>query len=202
MTSYVSVEELKQSLELQGTLFANLDVERAIGAASRAIDSYCGRRFDKDTTDTIRYYTLEHSIVQIDDLADTPSEVAVATSAGTYTVVGVEGTDFTVEPFNAAANSEPYNVLRALTWWPTYSCRWSKIRPNLRVTGPHGWPAVPSQIPQAAGILAAKLLVRARQAPFGVVTAGADVGVAIRIARTDPDVAFLLDGLRRDILYV
>ena len=50
---------------------------------------------------------------------------------------------------------------------------------------------------QATLLLASKLMKRAREAPFGVVTAGFDVGAAIRIGR-DPDVALLVQDYVRN----
>jgi hypothetical protein len=41
-------------------------------------------------------------------------------------------------------------------------------------------------------IMSVRLMKRAREAPFGVASVGFD-GAAVRIARVDPDVAFLLD---------
>src|SRR6266699_249848 len=42
--TYMSVEELKNSLSLQGQSFADPDLQRALAAASRAIDQQTGRR--------------------------------------------------------------------------------------------------------------------------------------------------------------
>lgn len=201
-TDYITTEELKSSLELSGTGYADADIPRAIHAASRAIDSYCSRRFYVDDNTVARYYTLRESIIAIDDLSATPTEVAVSTRPGTWTTIGTAGSDYDLEPLNAPANDEPYVLLRALNWWPTYRYQRSTAYGNIRITGLWGWPEIPAQVPQACGILAAKLLVRVRQAPFGIVTAGADVGVAMRIAKSDPDVAALLDGLGRELLVV
>jgi hypothetical protein len=62
---------------------------------------------------------------------------------------------------------------------------------SVRVTGQFGWSEVPEAVKSATVILATKLVRRAREAPFGVVSIGLDGG-AMRIARTDPDVMFLL----------
>jgi hypothetical protein len=57
---------------------------------------------------------------------------------------------------------------------------------------------VPAQVKEATSILAARLIRRMREAPFGVVVVGGiDVGAAARIARVDPDVRFLLEPFTR-----
>jgi hypothetical protein len=56
---------------------------------------------------------------------------------------------------------------------------------------------VPEDIKTATSILAAKLVRRVREAPFGIVTAGVDQGEAMRISRTDPDVYTLLQPYSR-----
>jgi hypothetical protein len=62
----------------------------------------------------------------------------------------------------------------------------------VKLTGQFGWTILPEAVKAATSILAAKLLRRVREAPFGIVTAGIDQGVAMRIARTDPDVYSLI----------
>jgi hypothetical protein len=52
---------------------------------------------------------------------------------------------------------------------------------------------VPTEVQQACQIIAAKLLIRVREAPFGILTFGTDAGVAMRrLAEIDPDVSMLL----------
>jgi hypothetical protein len=44
---YVDDVALKKTLTLSGTSFADYDIPPAIAAASRAVDEYCGRQFDR-----------------------------------------------------------------------------------------------------------------------------------------------------------
>jgi hypothetical protein len=194
---YLSPDQLKSTLEMTGTSFADADVTLAIGAASRAVDEITGRRFWLDSDNTkIRYYTPRSAkLLQIDDL------VALGTNAisidragtGTYSEVWTNGVDYVLEPFNGPAENpaRPYETVRVryLTtgrWFPVW------IEKSVQVTGQFGWAQIPDDVTAATGILAAKLLRRSREAPFGIITAGMDVGVAMRISRTDPDVYMLL----------
>jgi len=199
VTNYVTEEEVKAALTLSGTAFADQDIPRAIAAASRAVDGYCNRRFYLDTSDVARTYRQAASIIAIDDLAPTPVPVVkTAATPGQFTTTWTAGQDYDLQPLNAAADSRPYTILRTYSWAATGRVPYA----NIQITGRWGWTTIPAQVPQATVILASKLLVRTRQAPFGIVTAGGDVGVAMRIASTDPDVRALLEDLGRTQLAV
>lgn len=196
---YLSPDQLKATLTMTGTTFADADVTLAIGAASRAVDSITGRRFwlDADAT-KIRYYTpRSYRMLQIDDLVVMASVAIDRSGTGTYSETWTSGTDYVLEPFNAPADlpARPYETLRVRMlsgrWLPTY------IEQSVKITGQFGWASIPDDVIAATGILAAKLLRRSREAPFGIVTAGIDQGTAMRIGRTDPDVYTLLRGYNR-----
>jgi hypothetical protein len=95
-------------------------------------------------------------------------------------------------PANADQYGEPWQGLRAA---PGYA--FSRSVPDaIAVTGTFGWPSVPAEIKAATKILASRLLLRPRQAVFGVV--GFDFeGSAIRIANNDPDLSMLLNTYRK-----
>lgn len=191
---YLTLEQLKSTLTLQGSTFADADLNLAISAASRAIDSTTGRRFWLDTgTANVRYYTPDtYRILPIDDLVTLTSVAIDRYGAGTFTETWTLGTEYVIEPFNAPQEqpARPYEKLRVRIW----SGKWlpAGIEQSVKVTGQFGWASVPDDVTAATGILAAKLLKRSREAPFGIVTAGIDEGAAMRIARTDPDVYTLL----------
>ncbi len=191
---YVSLDELKASAELVGFSFADYDARKALGAASRGIDEYCGRRFWSDTgTTNVRYFTpLDSGCVSIDD-AITVGTVQVDYDGDGTCETTWAATDFSLYPLNAAADAKPYEEIRARPWTPRGFPCWNG---SVKVTGQFGWTAVPDQVVEATTIIATKLLKRAREAPFGVVGLGID-NVAVRIARTDPDICFLLDPLIR-----
>jgi hypothetical protein len=195
--AYIELEQLKSSLELTGQTYADKDLEIAINAASRAIDSATGRRFylDADATQ-VRYYSPKsYRHLELDDIAVLTQVAIDRGGIGTYTETWTNGTEFVLEPFNATADFHPYERLtvRRLSgqWLPYY------IEKSVRVTAQFGWTVLPEEVKTATSILAGKLVRRVREAPFGIVTAGIDAGVAMRIARTDPDVYSLIRGLDR-----
>ena len=192
MTDYLTSAELKATLELTGETFADDDVSLAITSASRAIDNICSRRFylDADST-SVRFYTARnHRIIEIDDLVTFTSLEMDINGDGVYEDTWVEDTDFVFEPFNAVADGEPFTVIRRRRLGTFRMPTW--IERGVRLTGQFGWAAVPSEVKSATGILAARLISRSREAPFGVIGFGMDTANAVQIARTDPDVQMLV----------
>lgn len=193
---YVSAADLKETLSLAGETFADDDIERACTAASRAIDNMCGRRFWRDANaNQVRYYTpTVAGRLWIDDL-ETFTELAVDDDDdGTYGQVWTTS-DYVLEPANAPADGWPYTSIRVRQRRTSlYLPCWEQ---SVRVTGRFGWATVPEAIEQAAGIIAAKLVKRAREAPFGITMLGGD-GAAVRAAREDPDVALLVQPYVRE----
>jgi len=201
--AYIELEQLKSTLELTGQTYADADITLAINAASRGIDSATGRRFylDADATQ-VRYYSpVSWNRLEIDDLAVLTSLTIDRTGTGTtYAETWTLNTDFVLEPFNAAADTRPFEaiVVRRLSnqWLP-----WD-IEKSVKVTGQFGWAVIPEDVKTATSILAAKLIRRVREAPFGIVTAGIDQGEAMRIARTDPDVYSLIQPYSRHAPFI
>ena len=133
------------------------------------------------------YDAIDRDLVRIDGVLAERSRRGAGD--GVYEESWMNGVDFVFEPLNAAADGRPWELVRC---HPRGSYRFPTDYPRaVKVTGRFGWPAVPPAIVEATTILASKLLRRAREAPFGIVSFGVDGGAA-RIARTDPDVAFLV----------
>jgi hypothetical protein len=190
--AYIELEQLKASLELQGMTYADQDITLAINAASRGIDSATSQRFylDADATQ-IRYYSpTSFRRLEIDPLAVLTTLAIDRGNTATFGETWTQGTDFVLDPLNAAADYRPFEriLVRALSgrWLP------AGYDQSVKVTGQFGWAVIPEDIKAATSLLAARLLRRLREAPFGIVTAGIDQGVAMRIARTDPDVYSLI----------
>lgn len=198
--AYVELEAIKNTLSLTGQTYADPDIRVALGAASRGIDEICDRRFYPDPdANQVRYYQASSPTgsVEIDDLSEL-TKVSIDLSGGTaFAYDLVANRDFTLEPLNAAADGKPWEELclgpSPRYYWPAYPR-------SVRVTGRFGWTYIPAGVQEACTILTTRLMRRMREAPFGVVT-NMD-GEAIRIARSDPDVAFALEPFRREAAYV
>lgn len=190
-TDYVQLATLKATLNLSGQTFADADIQAAIDAASRAIDSQTGRRFyaDADANQSRMFWPLNPGFCSIDDLVTFTS---LSYQGDAWTL----GTDFYFEPINAAADGRPYTGIRTIARPFIYTLAerasgWAGFDGRITVVGQWGWAAVPAEIVEATTILASRLLRRAREAPFAVVGMGID-GEAVRLGKLDPDVAMLI----------
>lgn len=179
---YVPPGTFKASTQIPDGL-GDEDVERALAAASAAVEEMCHRRFWLDPEDTTRTYTaLSSRMVVVDDVATITSVTSAGTAIASYVA----------EPLNATVDGKPFKWLMSET--VALSCE----RGAIAVTGRFGWPQVPVQVEQFVTIVAAKLLKRTREAPFGVISSGGlDSPAAIRLAREDPDAMLLIRPLTR-----
>lgn len=193
---YSTRAELLATLNLTGETFANDDIDVALEAASRAIDAACDRRFYADSDATqIRYFSADSMwVLPVHDVVTITTVATDVDGDGTFETTLTANTDFFAEPLNAAADGWPYT---RLVINPQTSSYFPVGTRTVKITGKYGWTAVPVAIEQATRILASKLMRRSREAPFGVVSAGIDTGVVMRIAIQDPDVRFLIDPYRR-----
>jgi len=193
---YVTYEEFVSAASLNGQRYADHEINAAIAAASSGIDGACNRRFWRSAEDEPRYYSaLDGSTIVTHDMVSLTELAIDRDQTGVFTEIWEENTDYILEPLNAASNGEPFTRVYRARWAFQAFPQW---RRGVRLTGIFGWPAVPPEIVDATMIVANKLVKRKREAPFGVVTAGMDVGVAVQIARTDPDVNFLLNNFIRE----
>jgi len=195
---YITADELKSSINLLGQSYADPDIQAAITAASRGLDRLCKRRgtgsrlgFEQDAdANQTRYYTpVRQGHLAIDDLVTFTSLATDPSGDGTFSDAWTVDVDFTLEPINAATEERPYTriVVRpsgTFFFWPS-------IPKSVKLVGQFGWPDVPPEIIEATTIVASKLVKRKREAPFGVIAVNMD-GAAIRIAKSDPDVMFLV----------
>lgn len=139
---YATVQDLETRL---GTLddgrFADL-----LDAASRAVEDFCHRQFNKDTAGVPvatarRFLAVDPQRLPVDDF-HTTTNLAISVN-GTAWVVG----DVAPRPFNG--------VYDGMTGWPyfdllTVSKRWPQSRtPKVTITAHWGWAAVPEAIRQA-----------------------------------------------------
>lgn len=194
---YMSVSDMKEMLSISGESFLDGEVQRALEAASRGIDELCQDVFTQGTVDTARYFDAADSCtVKLRPSAGSITSVKIDEDGdGTFEVTLTAGADYLVWPYNNEADAKP--------WWELHinhasSYRFPSYQRSVEVTGRFGWATLPSAIAEATGLLAAKLLKRAREAPFGIAVFGTEGGMAMRIARNDPDVMFLIGPYMRD----
>jgi hypothetical protein len=172
---------------LTGTTFAQDDVRAAVTAASLGIENACGRRFTEGTADVVRYYSPQSDTLCLIDDATAVTKVETGDGDGDFDTELTVHTGYELYPLNAAADDEPYTRLQTVG----SAFFWQAVR-TVKVTGTWGWPSVPPAVVEATTIMASKLLRRAREAPFGIISVGIDVGATTRIAMSDPDVRWLL----------
>lgn len=191
-TDYLTVDALKATREIKTNYPVN-DITTAIASASRAIDNRCNRRFYPDTDDTIMYYTARRTDwMSIEDLATLTTVEVDFNADGVFEQLWVEDTEFLLEPLNTSAPWRPKTAIRTHPfggrWFPV---PWPR---TVKVTGIHGWLEPPDEVVQATTIIATQLLMRARDAPWGIVSIGQE---AARLSRYDNQVNDLLDPLTR-----
>lgn len=198
MTVYLSATALKDTLSLTGETFADNDVDRALLAASRGLDELCHDRFYA-TAGTYYFDPADSMTVKLRPSAGSITSIAVDTDGDGDFETELTDTDYLAWPYNNPAEAKP--------WWevqlhPKSSVRFPAYPRSVRVIGSFGWATLPPALEQATGLLAAKLLKRAREAPFGIAVFGTEGGVAMRIARNDPDIMFLVGPFIRDRVVV
>jgi hypothetical protein len=198
--AYCTLAELREHMGDTSTTLTAAVAERAINAASRAIDRHCGRWFYQEAAARVRVYRPDDAYeAWVDDISTTTGLVIKTdtTGDGTYATTWAS-TDYQLEPLNAdivgsGSTVQPY------AWWrivaiDRYTYPSSTRRPTLQVTARFGWSAVPDDVQEACLIKAAALYER-RNSPGGV--AGVDGFGVVRIGRSDPDVVELLGPYRR-----
>jgi hypothetical protein len=201
MSLYGDTDELKRALSLTTTdTGMDDDLDRALFSASDGIDEAVGRSFGKGEEGEERLYEAGDAwisrMLAIDDLVELTSLTVDRTGEGTFET-WVLDTDFRLGPLNAPGDERPWTSVRTLSGqgFPSHTDA------LVKVTGTFGWPSVPSQIVQATMLLAAQLFQRTRSAPFGVITAGADVGAVAYIARRDPHISGLIQPFSRRAVF-
>jgi len=203
VNGYCEVEELAE-WNTASSLTATDNLERAINAASRAIDQYCQRHFYQDGTiasPVARKFVspCDYRLLKLGAFNDLASATLTlkTDSAGDGTFETTwSASDYELQPINPSAGPEPrpYTALYASGSRRFPSATSSGSSARIEITGIWGWPAVPQSVNQACLILAARMYKR-KDSPEGVSGWG-DFGFS-RVVRTDPDVTALLDPYRR-----
>jgi hypothetical protein len=171
-----------------GDTALDAEADLACESASRLCDAYKGTRY-YPTTETRLYTGLWGSRTLGIDAVNAVTSVEVDRAAdGSFTETWTAGTDFVLEPVNAALDGNPYTSLRLLR-----SSFPSSVG-SVRVTGSFGWADPPAMVRKAATILATRLVKR-RETPYAMVILAGETMSAARLGRIDPDVALLLDNV-------
>lgn len=194
--AYVTLAELKAYLGITNS-GNDTQLDDARAAASRAIEQFCQRQFNKATTATARVFYPETCHLAIVDDFWTTTGLVVATDTGddgTYeTALAAAG--YQLEPLNGVVDGEagwPYYRIRTRTTGSSYFPLTGSGAP-LQVTAQWGWAAVPSGVKQACFYLAVDLF-KLRETQFGVMGAG-EWGL-VRV-RDNPKATALLQPYRR-----
>jgi hypothetical protein len=189
--AYVELEEFKRTANLSGQTYVDNDIQIALVAASRGIDQALHRRFYPDADAAqVRYYTPNGGCtVEIDDLLTLTSLLADYDGDGTFEQTWVQNTDFILEPLNAVADGVPFDTIRR---HQRSGFSYSPYPRSLKLTGKFGWAAAPEGIRTLTSLIAARLVKRTREAPFGIVSFGLD-GAVMRASQfaNDPEYQFL-----------
>ena len=146
---YCTAVELRDHLQDAGSrLDADL-LDRAVNAASRAVDNYTGRRFWQDPTPVTRTFRpMERRIAWVTDISTTTGLIIATGEDGSFPTTWTIGTDFELEPENADLDAT------AFAWWRIVAVGNqqfipSTLRRTLSVTARFGWSAIPDAINEA-----------------------------------------------------
>ena len=200
--AYATLADLKTFLGI-GDAADDVTLQLALDAAEAQINAFTGRSFGIDGSVVARsYVATANGALDVDPIA-TLTGLVVETDAnddGTYETLWTTGTDFRVEPVNAAALGPPWNRLVATgsKLFPTGN----RYYPGVRVTAKYGWPGSPPAPVKEATLIQASRLWKRKDAPFGV-AGSVEFGSEMRLlAKLDPDVEALLGPYRRQWVFV
>jgi hypothetical protein len=189
---YATLAEVKAALRITDTLDDAL-IEMAIESGSRAIDGYTNRNFFSSGTVSRVYAPSTSFVTEIDDLISI-TRLKSASDDDTGFDITFASTDFQLEPLNGNVDGQPtpFTQVRAIG---DYLFNQFEGQATVEVTGVFGFATVPIAVRQATVIQASRIYKRL-DSPLGV--AGiSDIGIMRVSNRLDPDVAQLVDPLRR-----
>ncbi len=177
---YVGPEELKDRLGVVDNLTDSI-LSQVCLAASRWIDTYCGRHFFR-LTDTRTYQPENIWLLPVDDLVSVTSLKIDSDGDGVYEQTWTQNTNYMLRigdgQFNSLATGEPrpytqVQVIGSSNWFPFV---WPFVHlDRIQITGVFGWPQVPPVVAQAALLIASDWF-KLKDAPWGVAGIG-DLGV-------------------------
>ena len=191
---YATLAEVKAALRIPSDdTVDDALLEMAIESGSRAIDGYTNRNFFSSGS-AVRVYAPSTSFVtEIDDLISLTTLKSASDDDSGFDVT-FAATDFQLEPLNGTVDGQPtpFTQIRAIG---DYLFNQFEGQATVQVTGVFGFATVPIAVRQATVIQSSRIYKRL-DSPLGV--AGiSDIGIMRVSSRLDPDVAQLVDPLRR-----
>jgi hypothetical protein len=203
----VTVYALAADVRVRAGLEPNVPVDEALIAASRSIDTYCGRRFYPDSAVSDRDYSpLSLHELAVDDIASTTGLVVKTDDNldGTFETTWTS-TEYGLTPTNQIVGNIawPITGLRAYTrFWPrpVEGHRYDTRRPTVRITALWGWVAPPAAVRSVCLDVAARAATGVRGVRsetlggYAVTYAGGGGESAVWLA---PDELRILDFYRR-----
>lgn len=181
---YVTTAELAAYMRISDSV-DDTQLAVAVTAASRAVDSCCGRQFGKVDSAEQRIYVARFDrhrinpawVVDIDDLATTTSL--------TISIGGTSVTDYKLEPRNGVAKGKVWTLL---VFGPDAEATPMEATDNeVDITASWGWASVPRSVTQATYLQASRFHSR-RDSPYGVAGSPQQGSELRLLANVDPDV--------------
>lgn len=189
--AYLTVAQYKAAIDIAGTSTTDDDdvIQRALDAATAALDAAYGRSFAK-TTATKEFIARAGNYLDVRDLISVSSLKIDTRSDRSYATTLAVGS-YRLEPLNEARYQRiAIMPLATQGFWPGYM---------VQVTGDWGYVEAgdtpPPAVVMACQILAHRL-VRRKDAPFGILAAP-EMGDPMRLAKSDPDVYMLMEPFSR-----
>jgi hypothetical protein len=205
--AYASLDDLREHLGDSGGKLPETLLNRALNAASRAVDNFTGRRFWQDDAPSTRLFEYTGDCYELTLPGDAEISTTTGLSVATWENSGyianwAVDTDFRLAPYDANTGASQNKA-----WWVLEGTgtRRFDVRGTLKrfypiqITARFGWSEIPPEVESATLLKAAQLFKR-KDAPFGIAQFGEIA--AVRITRQDIDVVELLAPYQRDVAMV
>jgi hypothetical protein len=189
---YASLSQVKSALRITDSVDDSL-LEMAIESGSRAIDGYTNRSFSPLGTATRVFTPNDYLVVEIDDLITLTDLKTKSDDDSTFDTTW-SADDYQLEPLNGRVDGLPTSFTHIRAVGDYLFSQWDG-EATVQVTGTWGWSAVPIAVTQACVIQSSRIYKRL-DSPLGVAGVS-DIGIMRVSNRLDPDVAQLVDPLRR-----
>ena len=180
MTDYISAANFKTRFDITVST-DDTRIAAHVTAASRQVDSICGRHFGPGGGEETRYFDPESwYLCPVDDCYNISAVAIDDADDGTYSTTLTSGSDYSTHPRNGVGinmqSGWPVQLLEATGRsyrFPVYNYRASSVS----VTAEFGWAAIPDDIIEATYLLAHRLYYEV-DVPSGNVPGSVEFGGA------------------------